>query len=306
MTSLNNASVWFIIANPTSGNGKFSKNWIAIKALLTAREIPFKVAFTSYSTHEIQLVDNAVSKGFRTIICAGGDGTLHNVVNGIMLQRYVKTTEISLGVIPLGTGNDWIKTYNIPNNIIKAIEIIHNGKTVLQDIGEITTHNTTNYFVNVAGLGFDAYVVQKTQAFKQLGAVSYLLAGLSSLWNYKKTTLEITINNEKIVTKSFMTIVGICKYCGGGMQFTTYKSASDGLFDITIFKDLSFLELLKNIKNIYKGNFKNEPKIETYLTDKLTIKALDNQLFIQADGEIIPHSTASFSIVQKALKCYVS
>ena len=306
MTSLNNASIWFIIANPTSGNGKFSKNWNAIKALLTAREIPFKVAFTSHSTHEIQLVDDAVSKGFRTIICAGGDGTLHNVVNGIMMQRYVKTTEISLGVIPLGTGNDWIKTYNIPNNNAKAIEIIHKGKTVLQDVGKITTDNTTNYFVNVAGLGFDAYVVQKTQAFKKLGSISYLFAGLSSLWNYKKATIEITINNKKIVTKSFMTIVGICKYCGGGMQFTSYKSTSDGLFDVAIFKDLSFLELLKNIKNIYKGDFKNEPKIETYLTDKLTIKALDNNPFLQADGEIIPHSTATFSIIPNALKCFVS
>ena len=133
------ASSWFIIANPTSGNRNFSKQWKEIQQLLNNKNIDYSFAFTQFSKHEIDLVQNAINKGFRNIISVGGDGTLHNVVNGIMLQRYVKTSDITIAVIPLGTGNDWIKTYNIPNNVEKSIEIIYRKKTILQDIGVLKT-----------------------------------------------------------------------------------------------------------------------------------------------------------------------
>jgi len=82
-------------------------------------------------------VQNAIQQGFRNIISVGGDGTLHNIVNGVMMQRYVKSSDITIAVLPIGTGNDWIKTYNIPNNIKRAIDIISERKTILQDIGQI-------------------------------------------------------------------------------------------------------------------------------------------------------------------------
>ncbi|MEO9572092.1 MAG: acylglycerol kinase family protein [Polaribacter sp.] len=85
---------WFIIANPTSGNRNFSKQWEEIQQLLNNKKIDFSFAFTKFSKHEIELVQNAIQKGFRNIISIGGDGTLHHVVNGIMLQRYVKTSDI--------------------------------------------------------------------------------------------------------------------------------------------------------------------------------------------------------------------
>lgn len=155
---------WFIIANPTSGNGNFSKQWKEIKQNLNHKKIDYSFAFTQFSKHEVDLVQNAIKKGFRNIISVGGDGTLHNVVNGIMLQTYVKTFELTIGVIPLGTGNDWIKTYNIPNSIEKSIEIIKNKTTILQDIGVLKTDNSTTYFNNVAGLGYDGYIVNKLKS----------------------------------------------------------------------------------------------------------------------------------------------
>ncbi|MGK0447258.1 MAG: diacylglycerol kinase family enzyme, partial [Polaribacter sp.] len=144
---------WFIIANPTAGNRKFSKHWKEIQQLLNNNKIDFSYAFTQFSKHEIELVSAAIQQGFRNIISIGGDGTLHHVVNGVMLQRYVKTSDITIAVIPLGTGNDWIKTYNIPCNIKKAVEIIHQNKIISQDIGVLETENKTiSYFNNVAGL----------------------------------------------------------------------------------------------------------------------------------------------------------
>ena len=166
---------WFIIVNPYSGNRNISEQWKEIKQLLNTKKINFSFAFTQFSKHEIELVDKAIQNGFRNIISIGGDGTLHHVVNGIMQQRYVKTSDITIAVIPQGTGNDWIKTYNIPNDIEKVIEIISKKKTILQDIGVLETENkTVSYFNNVAGLGYDGYVVNKLKTLKRFGSIAYL------------------------------------------------------------------------------------------------------------------------------------
>jgi YegS/Rv2252/BmrU family lipid kinase len=238
---------WFIIANPTSGNRNFSKQWKEIQQLLTAKKIDFSVAFTQFSKHEIKLVQNAIQQGFRNIISIGGDGTLHHVVNGIMLQRYAKTSDITIAVIPLGTGNDWIKTYNIPNNIEKAVEIIHQKKTILQDIGVLeTSDKKISYFNNIAGLGYDGYIVHKLKTLKRFGAIAYLLSGLAGLLFYKKSVFKIIFDNKIIETNCLMTLFGICKFSGGGMQFTKEVDSADGFFDITIAKNLTIFDLIFN------------------------------------------------------------
>ena len=107
------------------------------RSVLKLKNINFSYSFTEYRKHEVILVDKAIKQGYRNIISVGGDGTLHHVVNGIMKQRYIKTSKIKLGVIPLGTGNDWIKTYGIPLSIKKSINIIISNKTIYQDIGYI-------------------------------------------------------------------------------------------------------------------------------------------------------------------------
>ncbi len=293
---------WFIIANPIAGNRKFSIQWKEIQQLLNNKNIDYSFAFTQFSKHEIELAQNAIQQGFRNIISVGGDGTLHHVVNGIMLQRYVKTSDITIGVIPLGTGNDWIKTYNIPNDVEKAIEIIHHKKTILQDIGVIETENKSKtYFNNVAGLGYDGYIVHKLKTLKHFGSIAYLLSGLAGLFFYKKTVFKITFNNKTIKTKCLMTLVGICKFSGGGMQFTKDVNTADGLFDITIAKNLNIFDLLVNIKKLYNGNIVHHKKVETYKTKLITVIPQTSKPYIQADGELIGTGKVSFKIISRAI-----
>ena len=263
---------WFIIVNPIAGNLKFSTVWKKIQLLLDVRKINYSFAVTLYSRHEVELVQNAIQKGFRNIISVGGDGTLHHVVNGIMIQRYVKSSDITIGVIPLGTGNDWIKTYNIPNNIEKAIELIHYKKTILQDIGVANTENNkVSYFNNVAGLGYDGYTVNKLKKMKSFGAVAYLLSGLAGFLFYKKTIFKINFNSKSIETNCLMTMVGVCKFSGGGMQFTKDVNTTDGLLDITIVKNLNIFDLISNIKKLYNGHIVHHKKVETYKTNLITV-----------------------------------
>ena len=297
---------WFIIANPTSGNRNFSIQWKEIQQLLKNKKINFSFAFTQYSKHEIELVDKAIQKGFRNIISIGGDGTLHHVVNGIMMQRYVKTSKITIAVIPLGTGNDWIRTYKIPINIEKSIDIIDKKKTILQDIGVLeTADKNISYFNNVAGLGYDGYIVNKLNSLKKFGSIAYLLSGLAGLLFYKKSTFKIIFNDKIIKTNCLMTLFGICKFSGGGMQFTKDVNPSDGLLDITIVKNLHIFNLIFNIKKLYNGNIVHHKKVETYKTKEITVIPQSIKPFIQADGELIGTGKVNVKIVKKAINFVV-
>ncbi len=298
---------WFIIVNPSSGNRNTSQQWEEIQQLLNTKKIDFSFVFTQFSKHEIELVDKAILDGFRNIISIGGDGTLHHVVNGIMRQRYVKTSDITIAVIPQGTGNDWIKTYNIPNDVEKAIEIISKKKTILQDIGVLETENkTVSYFNNVAGLGYDGYIVNKLKTLKRFGSIAYLLSGLAGLLLYKKSVFKIIFDDKILETNCLMTIFGLCKFSGGGMQFTKDVNSTDGLFDITIAKNLNFFDLVFNLPKLYSGKIVDHKKIETYKTKEITVIPQTTKPFIQADGELIGTGKVSVKIIEKAINFIVN
>lgn len=296
---------WFLIVNPTSGNGKSKKIWNKISDELKKQNILFSFAFTNYSKHEEELVEDAIKNGFTKIISVGGDGTLHHVVNGIMKQKLVETNTIQLAVIPIGTGNDWVKTYNIPTKIEKSIAIISKQKTILQDIGKLETNNNTiTYFNNVAGIGYDGYVVNKLKKLKRFGGIAYLVSGLAGLLFYKPIDFTIEINNEKLQEKCLMVVFGICQFSGGGMQFTKDINPSNGLFSITIAKNLTLLDMILNLPKLYNGNIVHHKKVSTYQTNSLRIIPIleKEKPFIQADGELIDNGSVSVSIVEKAIQ----
>jgi YegS/Rv2252/BmrU family lipid kinase len=292
---------FFIVVNPHSGNSNFKKSWEKITYILKLKNINFSYSFTEYRKHEVILVDKAIEQGYRNIISVGGDGTLHHVVNGIMKQRYIKTSKIKLGVIPLGTGNDWIRTYNIPNSIEKSIDVIFKNTTVLQDIGCITLLNgKKEYFNNLAGTGYDGYVVKNLNYLKKMGSLAFLVSGLYSLFSYKKTKYKIIINNKTINEQCLMILFGICKYSGGGLRVTKDPNPKDGLLDITIVKNISFLDLLFNIPKLYNGDIIHHRKVTNYKTREL--KILDNyNSTIEADGEIIGNGSLNVTIKQNAV-----
>ncbi|WP_347923229.1 diacylglycerol kinase family protein [Pontimicrobium sp. SW4] len=306
---MSNSNKWFVIINPTSGNGKAKKHWLKIKAKLENNEFEFDFQFTKSGTHNVKLVHFAVNKGFRNIICIGGDGTIHNTINGIMSQETVFYSNISVGVIPIGTGNDWVKTYNIPRNIDQAINIIKNGAIAQQDIGKIEFIDSKKlpvFFNNLAGIGFDGYVVSKVGKYKHFGALAYLIGAVLGLFSFKNFEVEVITNSQKMKTKSLMVLVGLCKYSGGGMQLTEYDSSFDGLFDVSVAKNFSKFEILKNIFKLFNGNIVNLNKVNSLKTSKITILCAKETTkpFIQADGELIGSESIKVSIIPKVFSFY--
>ena len=295
---------WFLIANPSAGNKNFKKSWNRIQGTLKKEKISYFFAFSHYHKHEISIVNNALKKGFRKFISVGGDGTLHHIVNAIMKQEDVETTNIKIAVIPTGTGNDWIKTYEIPHNIENAIKIIKFEFTKLQDIGYLKLDSgEEEFFINLAGIGFDGYVINQLQSLKRLGSISFLLSGIYSLFFYRKLYYDLILKKSFKKEKCLMILFGICKYSGGGLRLTEKPKSDDGLLDVTIVKNFSFFDIIFNLHKLYNGRILEHKKIENYKLKVMRVLQKETKYsFIEADGELIGKGSLKISIVSKAIQ----
>ena len=303
-----NKKSWFVIINPASGNGSIKKKWTKIKQLLNVYEFDFEYAFTMYPKHSVEIVQQAIGNGFINIISVGGDGTLHNIVNGIMLQSKMLSPNITVGVIPIGTGNDWIKTHHIPKDIKSAIQIIKKGKTKLQDVGKIELLDQKKafvYFINLAGVGFDGYVASRIEKYKRFGSLAYLFSTLICLVSFKNFNSIVRINSDNISGKTLMILIGLCGYSGGGMKLTKNPNPFDGFFDVSIAKDFSKLDILLNASKLYNGKIVDFKKVVPLKTTSVEIEIEEEMHpYIQADGELIGKGDFKALILPKTFRSY--
>ena len=144
------------------------------------------------------------------------------------------------------------------------------------------------------------------KTLKRFGSSAYLLSGLAGLLFYKKTIFKVIFDNKIIETNCLMTIFGVCKYSGGGIQFTKDVNPTDGLFDITIAKNLTIFDLIFNIKKLYNGNIVYHKKVETYKTKEIRVIPQTSKPFIQADGELIGTGKVSVKIIERAINFVIN
>lgn len=310
-TKISNSDIWFVIVNPNAGRKKGEKDWNQIKTLFQQSEIQISSIFTKHQGHAIDIVKKAIQDGFRKFIVVGGDGTLNEAINGILSQNTIPSNEIIIGMIPVGTGNDWGRMYQIPNDYQKAVELIKNEKTFVQDAGKVSYWDKDGqklrYFVNMAGMGYDALVAKKTNIMKAKGGggpFAYLINLFLGLIQYKFTFLELSIDGKEVFKgKVFSMNIGICKYNGGGMMQLPYAEPDNGLFDITLIKKTNKLKVITNIKNLYDGSFVRMPEVETFKGKQISLLSKPkNTIFLEADGESLGYSPMEFAIIPKSIK----
>lgn len=298
---------WYTICNPTSGKGITKKRIDQILTLFKQHKIPYEFITTQYAHHEEILVQKAIQKGFLKFICIGGDGTIHHMVNGIMKQKYIDTRKITLAAIPTGTGNDWVKNYNIPKDPKKAILLIQNNKSIYQDIGQINLldDNKIEYFNNAAGIGFDAFVVKNLSSYKKWGSLAYLIAALSSFKLFKKSKVTYAIDSVTYTSYLFLFSLGICRYSGAGMQFTDFKNHKNEFLDFTMIKSITLFSVITQILKLYNGKISDVK--ETNCTHTKNFKLYKNDAcYIQADGELIGKGSAEFKLIPNAIQLIIS
>jgi YegS/Rv2252/BmrU family lipid kinase len=298
---------WFAIVNPNAGNGKGKKDWNRIADILKKNSIQFNMKFTDSKGHATEITRELIASGYKKIISIGGDGTLFEIVNGIFTQEYFPATDIILSMIPVGTGNDWGRMFGIPLVYEGAVQVIKEGKLMLHDIGVINYYSgeekVTRYFINIAGLGFESIVVRKTNKQKEKGKSNkaiYFYNLLSSLFSYKKTFADITIDGKTSKAKIFSVNVGNGRYCGGGMRQTPDARPDDGLLDITVIKEMGRIEIIRSLKLLYDGTILSHPKVDGYRSNNLKISS-ESLMYVEADGESLGHTPVEFGIIPSAV-----
>ena len=298
---------WLVIVNPNAGSGKGKKDWDKISILLDNHKLPFTVKFTTSKGHAIKISKEGVEAGFRKIITVGGDGTLNEVVNGVFLNQGCLTTDISLAMIPVGTGNDWGRMFGISHDYDKAIGIIRDYNQMKHDVGMISYYNgsekRSRYFINIAGLGFESMVVRRTNNQKEKGRTGkaiYFYNLLASLLSYNNTRADVFIDGRRIESNIFSMNVGNGRYCGGGMRQTPDASPDDGIFDVTIINGIGKLEIIKNLKILYDGTILSHPKIEGYKCKNIKVTS-GSTIYAEADGESLGHTPLEFSIIPSSI-----
>jgi diacylglycerol kinase (ATP) len=294
---------WLVIVNPNAGKGKGKKDWHKISSLLKKYSINFEAIFTESKSHAGRLAAEGISSGFRKVISVGGDGTLNEIVNGIFTQDSCPTSDITLALIPVGTGNDWGRMFGIPLLYESAVKTISEGKQIAHDIGKVSYFNGNNpeirYFINIAGLGFEAAVVKRTNTQKDKGRSNkaiYFYNLLMSLISYKNTDAVLSIDGQEVSSKVFSISVGNGRYCGGGMRQTPEALTDDGLLDITVINGMGKIEIIRNLQILYDGTILSHPKVDGYRSSRVQVKS-DKLLFAEADGESIGHTPIEFTII---------
>lgn len=298
---------WVLILNPHAGGGKGAKDQSRIINHLKKNGFEFETFVSGFPKHIVSLTKNAIKNGHRKIIMAGGDGSLNEVVNGIFSQTEVPPEVITVAMIPVGTGNDWIKTFGIPNNYKKAVTRIIKGKTIRQDVGKISYEEKGSpavcFFANMAGFGFDAMVAEKANTLKnkgRSGILVYLQSLIASFIQFQIAKTRIVIDNEEINELIFSASIGIGKYNGGGMMQAPGAVPNNGEFQVTVIRKIGILGILRNIVGLYDGSFVKDRRVSTHPAKHIKITS-ERSIAGEADGEILGNHSFEIEIIPQKL-----
>ena len=311
-----NNDKWLVVVNPKASVGRSGEDWPIIKQLLINEGIDFDAILTEYQGHAIEIVRNAiVEKGYRKFVTVGGDGTNNEIINGIFTQDVVPTTDITLAVIPIGTGNDWSRTFEFPQEYKKIVDILKAGNTFVHDVGKLTYYNNGDpqirYFLNAAGTGLDENICKSTNQMKEQGkkgAARYMMSTVKCLLKYRYVHVQITIDDKVVVDDDVLNLsIGNCKYVGGGMKLMRDAIPNDGLLDITAVRKLAVTKFAANVKNMYDGTFIDRLKeVTTYRGKKVhVVSNPPHSLNVETEGETLTNSPFDFEIIPLAINMVV-
>lgn len=300
---------WLVIVNPNAGVKKGMRDWPAILELLRREKFDFTHLITLHRNHADHLTVQYIAGGYRNIIVVGGDGTMNEVVNGIFTQTSCPSHEITLGMIPVGTGNDWCRSFGIPFSYPEAVNILKRKKTVLQDAGRISYFrkeiNQIRYFLNIAGMGYDALVAKKTNMLKEKGhggPFTYFYFVFSSLFQFKFPEAIVEVDDQQVFRGEIFSMnVGICKYNGGGMMQVPFAVPDDGLFDVTLIRKAPKWMVVLYARKLYDGSLVKLDFVKTFRGKSVRIRSA-GKIYLEADGESLGHSPFVYEILPQMLR----
>lgn len=283
---------YFVIVNPTSGRGLGEKSIPQIESFLKEHNFDYTLAQTGRVWHAAELAEGAAREGYDVIVCASGDGTVNEAINGIMRAKKAGHNDVAFTVLGIGTGNDFAGGTGIPTNLDDGLKALKADKRKRIDLGLVKggDYPDGRYFGNGIGVGFDAAVGNEAIKVRWTrGLLAYLIGVIKTVFlYYNPAQVEIVLDdNEVIKQTSLMISVMNGRRMGGGFQMAPESHADDGLFDLCIAETASKGRILQMIPHFIKGTQKTLPEIQMKRAKKVAIKSLDLTFPAHADGEFI-------------------
>lgn len=323
-----NEKIWYAVVNPNAGSGKTVSEWPKASKTLSDNRIDFEYKTTWKMGAAVGITIKACAEGYRKFLAVGGDGTVHEVLEGI--AKYVRISAVAktldkesqkvalddftLAVMPIGSGNDWIKTLEIPKDFNKVAELMKRESTGRQDVfclslrDNNTSRNLESYMANVGGVGFDANVCKKVNFEKNTGKsgkVLYLKALISNILNFKTFDCVVEADGKELFRGTTMSIaLGAGKYSGGGMLQVPDAVLDDGLLDITIIPLMPLHRIIRAVPGLFTGKLlKDNPELISAKCSSLSIKPLSSPApLVEVDGEVVGNLPVSIERLDGQLR----
>ena len=293
-----------VILNPVAGHGNGLKSRPAIQRLLAGHKLDYDLAQTECAGHALELTRQAAAEGYAVIVAAGGDGTVNEVINGLMEIKQSGSTPPVLGILCTGRGNDLAYSLGIPVELDSACQALADDRRRWIDVGRLSSDvdgrgktvplrgviPQGRYFGNCVGIGFDAIgTIEAAKLPRWGGFASFLVAILRTVFLYNHAPLAaIEFNGQTITQRSLMiSIMNGKQIGGGGFVMAPDSQPDDGLLDLCIAEQMGSFAVLRMVPYFMKGTQATQPTIKTARTERVVVASQDGPLPAHTDGEII-------------------
>ncbi|MEM1756129.1 MAG: diacylglycerol kinase family lipid kinase [Thermoplasmata archaeon] len=285
----------FFIINPIAGNGKALEEWEKNKIKIFKNFGEQNYEFTKYPGHAIEISKKISNEDFDLIVSVGGDGTLNEVVNGLV------NSNKTIVILPFGTGSDFGKTIGI-RNLDDFLIAVKNGKKIKVDIGNVyfTEQSFSRYFINILEIGFGAEVMNYVNKHKSLGKYSFILGIISTLSKMKKFDLNIQLNTIKKTFSTIEVIVANGKYFGGGMLASPDSKIDDGFLNLHILKSFSKLTSVIRLRNLISGEYIKKGYSYNFISNEIFVE--NSGILVEMDGDVIGKTPIKITILEKKIE----
>lgn len=306
-----------VIVNPAAGNGSTWRRWGRLESQVRAALGPCEIEITGCPGDATTRVRAALRAGAGRIVVVGGDGTVHEAVNGFFREGRAINPAATLGVLPTGTGSDLARSIGLPGDDAGRIAVLARGVTKRIDLGRVRflggdNREQTRLFINVSSLGLSARVTAKVAAATTLkrfgGPFAYGILALGALIGHRNIDLRLRYDDGE-AEELRCALVAACngRYCGGGLMMAPDADPGDGRFDVVRFGDIGFCDGVMWIRRLYKGEHLAHPHIELRRCGRLVAEAVDPSatVALEADGEPLGRLPAEIDIMPGALQMIV-
>jgi YegS/Rv2252/BmrU family lipid kinase len=295
----NDQSTIAVVLNPVAGGGKGLGLLPRINTELTKLKRPYQIHVTTAPGDALATARRFACEGAGLIISVGGDGTLNEVINGILESGQ----RVPFGLVSAGHGGDFARTAGTSKHIDVAVQRACSGRTRAIDAGRATFDDgTSRAFINVAGLGFDALVAERVQKMRLPGStLPYLAAAFSTLATFKNIEVKIDADGAARQTKAVFVQIANAKYMGGGLMMAPDADIEDGDLQLAIIGDFKKPELLRALPGVYKGKHVNLAKFSQIPAKRIRVETMQPAK-IQVDGEMMGAAPVTFTVEPGALQ----